>query len=100
MGVFARQRLLAGALVELAPVVVIETMEAPSYISSSGEMCHYFSDYTFASHLKGDGLECLPLGCGALYNHSAEPNVKQCWACAEPEEASITNDVTSGGTVP
>jgi uncharacterized protein len=61
-GVFAAKPIRAGALLEECPVLVIDAY------------CEELGDYVIGWGDGDDGRLALPLGYGACYNHSAEPN--------------------------
>ncbi|MDC0262264.1 SET domain-containing protein [Planctomycetaceae bacterium] len=63
-GVFARQLIPAGTVIEIAPVLVISEDD----MESTELAGHCF--------LWSKGKVGLPLGYGALYNHSYEPNAE------------------------
>jgi len=68
-GVFAAKPIREGALLEECPVII------------SDVDCEEFGDYVF---VWGDGESArlaLPLGYGACYNHSSDPNA--CWQTDE-----------------
>jgi len=63
-GVFARQDIAAGTIIETAPVLVV----AEEDLEATGIAGHCF--------LWTKGKVGLPLGYGALYNHSYQPNAE------------------------
>ncbi|MEM7311903.1 MAG: SET domain-containing protein [Planctomycetota bacterium] len=66
LGVFARRDISEGELIEEVPVLVV-----PENTFYSPQGTSPLSDYVF---VWDDGLLALPLGFGALYNHSYSPN--------------------------
>lgn len=62
-GVFATRAIDAGEIVELCPTLEVADDAA------SGRL----RDYVFSSN-DDEGIAILPLGYGALYNHSADAN--------------------------
>lgn len=100
VGVFARRPIARGEVVEVAPTVVVEDAEVPSYGGTFGEFSHVFSDYTFDGRMRGPKISCLPLGFGGLYNHAARPNVEQRWAFAEDPEALRRLEGSDGEELP
>eukprot|EP00928_Gymnodinium_smaydae_P022796 TRINITY_DN19027_c0_g1_i2.p1 TRINITY_DN19027_c0_g1~~TRINITY_DN19027_c0_g1_i2.p1 ORF type:complete len:367 (+),score=81.53 TRINITY_DN19027_c0_g1_i2:98-1102(+) len=78
LGVFAQRAFRAGDVLELAPCVVVEEAEVPNYGGNLARYSHILSDYIFE-----EGALCvLPLGYGAIYNHSSAANIEQRWACS------------------
>jgi len=61
-GVFAAKPIREGALLEECPVII------------SDEDCEAFGDYIFVWGDGQDDRRALPLGYGACYNHSSNPN--------------------------
>jgi len=66
-GVFARQPIPRGTIIEQVPVVVVPSQEVWNVASSR------LSDYVF---VWGDRTVAIALGYGSLYNHSYEPNAR------------------------
>lgn len=66
-GVFAKQSIGRGELVERSPIIVF-TPEEWEHIEKT-----VLYDYCFNW---GDRQGALALGCGSLYNHSFHPNAK------------------------
>jgi len=100
IGVFARRPIAKGEVVEVAPTVVVEDNEVPSYGGTFGEFSHVFSDYTFDGRMRGPKISCLPLGFGGLYNHTMRPNVEQRWAFAEDPDALERLERSEGEELP
>lgn len=101
LGVFARQDLAAGEVVERCPVLVVPPEEAE--VLTAGSLYGYLYDW-------GEGSCAVALGCGSLYNHDADPSAEY-----EPDEPAgllvvtarraiaageeITIDYTGGGLI-
>ncbi|CAJ1458194.1 unnamed protein product, partial [Effrenium voratum] len=66
LGVFAARRLRAGEVVELAPSVLLEDTEIGGLLT----------DYRYSAERLRKGLFRVILGCGSIYNHSSEPNLR------------------------
>lgn len=66
-GVFALCEFAAGDLIEAAPVIMF-----PRDDWWTSECNTVLNRYSFHWN---DACACLVLGCGSLYNHSADPNV-------------------------
>ena len=62
-GVFAKQDIVKGEVLETAPYIIIKENNCTCELTN----------YKF-SHDKGENLVCL--GYGAMYNHSRKPNLK------------------------
>lgn len=69
-GVFARERILAGELIEQCPVVSLPDPKDRDRLRKTGLVNYYF--------LWGEGRtrSALCLGWGSVYNHSFEPNAR------------------------
>jgi uncharacterized protein len=67
-GVFARERIPKGSVIETAPIVTIPVQEVFGSAQSAK-----LSEYVF--NLDG-GVVAIALGYGSLYNHSYEPNAE------------------------
>lgn len=66
-GVFARQPIAAGSIIEIAPVLVVPFEQARSLMKTL--LFHYFFRWSESTQ---DVAVCL--GFGSLYNHSRTPN--------------------------
>ena len=66
-GVFARQPIAAGTVIEIAPVLIVPPEQARSLMKTL--LFHYFFRWSESSK---DVAVCL--GFGSLYNHSSSPN--------------------------
>jgi len=66
-GVFAKRRIKAKEMIELAPFVEVPRDALYTYPNK-------FQDYAFRSHLK-DNHALIILGYGSMYNHHSHPNV-------------------------
>jgi SET domain-containing protein len=66
-GVFARQPIAAGIVIEIAPVLIVPLEQARSLMKTL--LFHYFFRWSESSQ---DVAVCL--GFGSLYNHSSSPN--------------------------
>eukprot|EP00434_Breviolum_minutum_P001551 symbB.v1.2.001368.t1/scaffold71.1/size352893/11 len=64
-GVYARKALQKGEIAEFAPSVLLMNTEMGSLLS----------DYRYSAETLREGLFRVVLGCGSIYNHSAEPNL-------------------------
>lgn len=85
VGVFARRCFAKDEVVEVAPCVVVEDNEVPSYSGGFEGFSHGFADYTYEVHprckaRRRKAMCGLALGCGSIYNHSCDPNVEHRWA--------------------
>ena len=80
-GVFSGVDIKAGEIVELAPILFLESIEADVV------NCTYLGDYTYEYD---EDWTYLVLGYGSLYNHANDPNVE--W---EPVDPWLGNDLTS-----
>lgn len=69
-GVFAKERILAGALIEQCPVVALTNARDRDRLRKTGLVNYYF--------LWGDKRDrvAICLGWGSVYNHSFEPNAR------------------------
>jgi SET domain-containing protein len=67
-GVFARQVIREGDLIERVPVLVL-SVEQITDPSAWGDISHYVFHW-------GEGTVALALGYGSLYNHSYQPNAR------------------------
>jgi hypothetical protein len=71
-GIFARQAIAAGTLIEAAPVIIVPAAQCPLLDRT------ILHDYYF--HWDGDpegnGRGAVPLGLVALCNHSRRPNAR------------------------
>ena len=64
-GVFADDIIPAGAVVEIAPVVLLEVVQQP-FPQTIRRMVFNWTQTYFA----------LALGCGSIYNHADQPNLR------------------------
>lgn len=69
-GVFAKERLFKGSLMESCPVVALEDTKDRNRLRKTGLVNYYF--------LWGDKRDraAICLGWGSVYNHSFEPNAR------------------------
>ena len=69
-GVFAKERIPAGTLIEQCPVVALPDKRDRDRLRKTGLVNYYF--------LWGEKRDCaaICLGWGAVYNHSFEPNAR------------------------
>ena len=65
-GVFAREMIPRGTVIERVPVVTLQVQEIFSPVRRSK-----LAEYVFKW---GDGVVAVALGYGSLYNHSYDPN--------------------------
>jgi SET domain-containing protein len=65
-GVFAREMIPCGTVIERVPVVTLQVQEIFSPVRRSK-----LAEYVFKW---GDGVVAVALGYGSLYNHSYDPN--------------------------
>lgn len=80
-GVFAKERISEGELLEETPFVILFNRGEENE-SSNKEM---LSDYRFSFPPSVDWKhQVLPFGCGAVYNHSDNPNAR--WDVDEERE--------------
>ena len=83
-GVFAREAIPAGTVIEIAPVLV-----APEEDLEATELAgHCF--------LWSRGQVALPLGYGALYNHSYNPNADYCDRAPRTKIYRAIRDIAAG----
>lgn len=66
-GVFAKDKISKGELIERCPIIVL-----PEYETSIIETSQLVN-YTYFFGINKD-KPCIVLGCGSLYNHSTQPN--------------------------
>lgn len=59
-GVFADQIIFPGEIIEECPLILLR----------------FSPDISFHAFKWDEHVSCLPLGCGALYNHSIQPNAR------------------------
>jgi SET domain-containing protein len=83
-GVFARQLIPAGMVIEIAPVLVVpeDDMETTELAG------HCF--------LWSEGKVGLPLGYGALYNHSYDPNAEYLDRTPQTKVYRAVRDIAAG----
>jgi len=83
-GVFAREDIPAGTVIETVPVLVApeEDLEATALAG------HCF--------LWSRGQVALPLGYGALYNHSYHPNAEYCDRAPRTKVYRALRDISAG----
>ncbi|WP_206519184.1 MULTISPECIES: SET domain-containing protein-lysine N-methyltransferase [unclassified Mesorhizobium] len=67
-GVYAREEIKKGSVIEVVPVIIIPVAEVHAWNSNFG-----LFDYVFNWE---DGIMAIALGYGSLYNHSFLPNAK------------------------
>ncbi len=84
-GVFATQAIAAGEIVEICPTLEVADDAA------SGRL----RDYVFSSN-DDDGIAVLPLGYGALYNHSTDANLEHVEHGPQLIAYVATRDVQAG----
>lgn len=73
-GVFARRPITAGTVIERVPVILIPQNQVFGESEVARRACR-ISWYVFAwGKQEGHDYVALPLGYGAIYNHSFEPN--------------------------
>ena len=75
-GAFATRRIKKGEIVETAPVVLYEQIrveKAKKWSSAEIVMQQYHNWSEWGG--EDSPLTCMVLGYGAMYNHSAEPNI-------------------------
>ena len=65
IGVFAKQPIAMGDVVEHCPVLVLEPEDAR--FATEGSLSGYVYDWE-------DGRTAVALGCGSLYNHDPDPS--------------------------
>jgi len=78
-GVYSDLPIREGDIVEVCPIILLEKQEVESVKKT------LVYDYTFDWDEK-TGTECLPLGYGMIYNHSADPNIE--WD-TDPENETV-----------
>lgn len=66
-GVFAKDKISKGELIERCPIIVLPDYETS--IIETSQLVNY--TYFFGRH---NNKPCLVLGYGSLYNHSTQPN--------------------------
>jgi hypothetical protein len=71
-GIFARQAIAAGTLIEAAPVIIVPAEQCPVLDHT------ILHDYYFHwdGNPEGNGRGAVPLGLVALCNHSRRPNAR------------------------
>ena len=77
-GVFARQPIAAGTVIEIAPVLIVPLDQARSLMKTL--LFHYFFRWSESSQ---DVAVCL--GFGSLYNHSQTPNASYIRDCTRSQ---------------
>lgn len=83
-GVFARSAILEGTIIETAPVLVISEQD----METTELAGHCF--------LWSKGKVGLPLGYGALYNHSYEPNAEYLDRAPQTKIYRALRDIDAG----
>jgi len=83
-GVFAKQFIPAGTVIERVPVLVFP-MDNP--------LADRLSDYVF---MWGRGTVALALGYGSLYNHSYTPNARYDDIRQQSKEFTAIRDIEAG----
>ena len=96
-GVFATRGHRAGAVLELAPVILVPAVQV---VSGPGRRPGRLAQYVFA----WDGparrpMVAVGLGWASLYNHALDANAR--WACEPPDLLRITAaiDIAAGAEV-
>lgn len=83
-GVFARCDIPAGTVIETAPVLVVSEQD----METTELAGHCF--------LWSKGKVGLPLGCGALYNHSYDPNAEYLDRAPQTKIYRALRDIVTG----
>ena len=100
-GVYAKERIPKGEVVEHCPVLLLEPEDAR--YASEGSLSGYVYEWE-------GGRSALALGCGSLYNHDADPSAE--YSVGEDSQSlvivarrdiesgeEITIDYTGGGAI-
>jgi uncharacterized protein len=71
-GLYATHRIMAGELIEAAPVIVVPSDECP--LLDRTTLAHYY--FHWDGDAEGDGRGAIALGHVTLCNHSARPRAR------------------------
>ena len=90
-GVFAREDIRRGTIIERAPVIVVPVGEIFTLAGST-----QLSNYAF---IWGENTSALVLGYGSIYNHSFEPNATYYASGRQAQIFQAIRDICAGEEV-